>query len=326
MAFPPSVAEELLVRCHRHCCLCHKPAGNKIEIHHIVPKSEGGDDSAENGIPLCFDCHAEVQSYNAKHPRGRRFTASELRKHREQWFAIASTPDWRRPGLATARHEPTESVRALLERLGKAELWNPDNATPVLSSVRVFHEQEREALVTGLADALDSEDENRRWDAAIIIEFLVEWDPIRVPGELVRKMARDPVFSVRSSAAVSYCFMAASSPDEVPLDVLRALARYDEDWYVLTPATSALRRLARARPVAIEFLLEGLDEEDPDARRHSGMALRHLIREHPAAARWDVVERLEDAVDPELREIGREWRSVLDGRIERGLGTDYGIF
>ena len=94
MAFPPDTVEKLLVACHRHCCICHKPAGNKMEIHHIVPKSEGGEDSEENGIPLCLDCHAEVGAYNPKHPKGRKFTSSELRKHKEQWFAICAQSPW----------------------------------------------------------------------------------------------------------------------------------------------------------------------------------------------------------------------------------------
>lgn len=65
-----------------------------MEIHHIVPESKGGEDTEENGIPLCFDCHAEVESYNPQHPKGRKFTSSELRKHKEQWFTICSNPDW----------------------------------------------------------------------------------------------------------------------------------------------------------------------------------------------------------------------------------------
>jgi hypothetical protein len=46
-----------------------------------------GDDSFENCIPFCFDCHAEVEHYNDQHPRGRKFSESELRKHRDTWFS-----------------------------------------------------------------------------------------------------------------------------------------------------------------------------------------------------------------------------------------------
>lgn len=57
-----------------------------MEIHHIVPRSQGGEDKEENAIPLCFDCHAEVVAYNTKHPKGRPFLASELKKHKKQWL------------------------------------------------------------------------------------------------------------------------------------------------------------------------------------------------------------------------------------------------
>ena len=37
---------------------CSRCGGtNKIEIHHKLPKSEGGTDTLENLIPLCLACH-----------------------------------------------------------------------------------------------------------------------------------------------------------------------------------------------------------------------------------------------------------------------------
>jgi hypothetical protein len=87
MSFAPEVAERALIACGRHCCLCHKFCGTKIELHHITPKSAGGTNDFENCIPLCFDCHAEVEHYNVKHPRGRKFSPRELKGHRDQWYA-----------------------------------------------------------------------------------------------------------------------------------------------------------------------------------------------------------------------------------------------
>lgn len=91
MSFSPEVAEELLVKSARHCCLCRKFKGTKIEVHHIIPLANDGSDDPDNGIPLCFDCHADVMSYNAKHPKGRKFRSAELKKHRDQWFILAQT-------------------------------------------------------------------------------------------------------------------------------------------------------------------------------------------------------------------------------------------
>jgi hypothetical protein len=85
MAFASEIAEGALVACGRFCCLCHKFCGNNIETHHI---KQTADDSYDNCIPLCFDCHAEVGSYNSEHPKGRKFTASELKGHRDRWYRL----------------------------------------------------------------------------------------------------------------------------------------------------------------------------------------------------------------------------------------------
>jgi len=101
MGFSSDVAERSLIECGRSCCICHKFCGTKLELHHIVTKEEGGEDSYENCIPLCFDCHAEVKSYNPKHPKGRKYTSSELKAHRDRWYnkvkkshGMSANPDY----------------------------------------------------------------------------------------------------------------------------------------------------------------------------------------------------------------------------------------
>jgi HNH endonuclease len=59
-----------------------------MQLHHIMPESVGGPDTAENCIPLCLDCHEEVGSYNPKHPIGRKFSPEELTLHRDLWFEV----------------------------------------------------------------------------------------------------------------------------------------------------------------------------------------------------------------------------------------------
>lgn len=86
MSFPQRIKEQVLIASGRSCCLCHKFCGTKIEVHHIKPVSEGGKDIVENAITLCLECHVEVRSYNPKHPKGNKFTESELRRHRDNWY------------------------------------------------------------------------------------------------------------------------------------------------------------------------------------------------------------------------------------------------
>jgi len=57
-----------------------------METDHIQPSASGGENDIENAIPVCFNCHAEIHSYNDRHPRGRKFTPDELLQHKEQWL------------------------------------------------------------------------------------------------------------------------------------------------------------------------------------------------------------------------------------------------
>lgn len=84
--WPQQIREEVLVACGRRCCVCHRFCGLKMELHHIVPEPKGGKTEKENCIPLCFDCHAEAGYYNPDHPKGTKYSPSELRKHRDQWY------------------------------------------------------------------------------------------------------------------------------------------------------------------------------------------------------------------------------------------------
>lgn len=86
MSFPEEVKIKALVACGRKCCICHKFCGNNMEIHHIHPHAQGGEDTFENAIPLCFDCHATVGQYNPKHPKGTKFSEKELIAHRDEWY------------------------------------------------------------------------------------------------------------------------------------------------------------------------------------------------------------------------------------------------
>ena len=90
MAFNKSEISGLLAQCHRRCCICHRFCGVKMELHHIEHKANGGLDNVENAIPLCFECHAEVNHYNDNHPKGRKFTNEELLAHKNQWLEICT--------------------------------------------------------------------------------------------------------------------------------------------------------------------------------------------------------------------------------------------
>lgn len=90
MSFAEKTKEDVLIACGRCCCICHRFCGLKMEVHHIVEEAEGGSNDLDNAIPLCFDCHADMRSYDHRHPKGNKYTRSELRRHRDKWYGLVA--------------------------------------------------------------------------------------------------------------------------------------------------------------------------------------------------------------------------------------------
>lgn len=90
MGFSEKVQVEALVACGRYCCICHRFCGTKIALHHIKQRADGGDDSFENCIPLCLDCHEDMGKADPRHVTGKHYTENELRMHRDKWYEQCS--------------------------------------------------------------------------------------------------------------------------------------------------------------------------------------------------------------------------------------------
>lgn len=86
MSFSEKVQTEALAASGRCCCICHKFCGTKIALHHIKQKAHGGDDSFENCIPLCLDCHEDMGKADPNHVTGKHYTEKELIMHRDAWY------------------------------------------------------------------------------------------------------------------------------------------------------------------------------------------------------------------------------------------------
>lgn len=95
------IKQEIMVRSARHCCVCHRSKGLNVEVHHIKPKAQGGDDSIENAIALCFDHHADAGHYFAGHPKGSKLSPEELQKHKEYWFTLVKEHKIEDPKVAS---------------------------------------------------------------------------------------------------------------------------------------------------------------------------------------------------------------------------------
>lgn len=64
-------------RAHFRCCMCQ---ANVVEVHHIIPQVEGGDDSDENAAPLCPTCH-DIYGANPVHRK-------RIREMRDLWYEL----------------------------------------------------------------------------------------------------------------------------------------------------------------------------------------------------------------------------------------------
>lgn len=74
----------------RECMLCHRKLNSKrknkknlITFHHIVPVSEGGETTVENGAILCARCH---ENLHRQIPEIQRKLNKRIIKHKKTFF------------------------------------------------------------------------------------------------------------------------------------------------------------------------------------------------------------------------------------------------
>lgn len=84
---------------------CRACGGAGQHLHHVVPRSVGGDDRSENLIPLCHICHETYHRANdngivAGNIRGSltNVEAAYVVAKRGKWWLDANYPEWRFEG------------------------------------------------------------------------------------------------------------------------------------------------------------------------------------------------------------------------------------
>lgn len=108
-----------------------------------MPEAQGGRNDEDNAIVLCFDCHADAGHYNPKHPRGTKFSPSELKHHRENWHStvrVQAVEPPVEPDSLICRYLLCKSFEAFRE-VTLGELSNVPAHQPLLvtNEVRGFH-------------------------------------------------------------------------------------------------------------------------------------------------------------------------------------------
>jgi 5-methylcytosine-specific restriction endonuclease McrA len=57
---PAAVRDAVLSRDGEQCQLCGTGGDNRLQLHHLVYRSHGGEHVSENLVTLCFRCHEDV--------------------------------------------------------------------------------------------------------------------------------------------------------------------------------------------------------------------------------------------------------------------------
>ncbi len=69
-----------LKRDHYRCQICHRTWDEtSIHVHHLIPRHEGGQDTLDNLMTLCEDCHISTPTFGRKPQANREESSSESR-------------------------------------------------------------------------------------------------------------------------------------------------------------------------------------------------------------------------------------------------------
>jgi hypothetical protein len=126
MTVPFESAAEVLALCARHCCICRRFRPTQLQVHHILERNEGGDDSIGNLIAICVSCHSDVHS-NTKLTR--RFTRSELLLHRSAVYQLVV--EAKLPAAEPAALDLSALSAAVIKSLQERSAEDADEAFPL---------------------------------------------------------------------------------------------------------------------------------------------------------------------------------------------------
>ena len=79
--------QRIIAAKHGPCRACgHTGFRPPVFFHHLIPRAQGGDDTEDNIVPLCEDCHAKLHNGDTKTARRltRRLSLAEFVYVRER--------------------------------------------------------------------------------------------------------------------------------------------------------------------------------------------------------------------------------------------------
>lgn len=218
-------------------------------------------------------------------------------------------------------------VDALIARV-KLGAWQAAErvALQVLSRTDCAGRNEIFEVLLGYQDCSDEDD--RFWGATHTLECCLRLAPWLISHSQLRRLAEHKNFSVRSLAASICMNMAHSAPDRVPIDILLKLSVYNENWYVMTPANSAIKAMANSLPSVLNIFYERLRSPLSQARSHAAVALKDVAEKEPFLLDGDILrvelKRLEKLGDEETADYVKSVLKILEG-ITRKPPYRYGL-
>lgn len=84
MPFIESLKKEVREKSNYRCCICEQIQID-IEVHHIIPESDGGPDTLDNAAPLCPNCHSNFGNDQLKRSR--------IKEKRDWWYNRCDVPN-----------------------------------------------------------------------------------------------------------------------------------------------------------------------------------------------------------------------------------------
>jgi len=135
MSIAQDVADRILAKCGRCCCICRRFAPLHLQVHHIEERSSGGLDDEDNLIAVCLTCHSDVHTQTLL---SRRFTREELKLHRANVFRLVK--EGKLPAGPPVQNFLEEAISSILSSL------QPDIPIPGISQSAVHSPLSGEAI------------------------------------------------------------------------------------------------------------------------------------------------------------------------------------
>ena len=74
------------------CALCGDT--RRLQIHHVIPRSEGGSDDPMNLICLCMWCHADAHGHSLRDPKPDWITPEWIEQACVEYVSDLYAGDW----------------------------------------------------------------------------------------------------------------------------------------------------------------------------------------------------------------------------------------